>query len=59
VYRWRQWSGIEKSYFVQTVIIANIVFYHFSQTASALPMFARIFATGLFFALLFQRSGNL
>jgi membrane protease YdiL (CAAX protease family) len=34
-------------------------FYHFSSTSSALPMFAGIFAIGLFFAVLFQRSGNL
>ena len=74
LYRWREWSRIEKSYFVQTFVIASVGgilvgnflfifgplhFYHFSQTSSALPMFAGIFAIGLFFAVLFQRSGNL
>jgi membrane protease YdiL (CAAX protease family) len=36
-------------------------FYHFSGRApwQALPMFAGIFVTGLFFAVLFRRSGNL
>ena len=127
---WRDWSRTEKSYFVQTVLLANLIFsivlaarlgpmfeetsgwmslgtvflplflfgfyqevmyrgilqtelmrrwgaplgilvsnslytlgplhfYHFSGTAPALPMFAAIFAIGLFFALLFKRSGNL
>ena len=130
LYRWGEWSRTEKSYFVQTCIIANLIFsalfvdrlrailadpslwgrvwpvlvtnflwgfnqevvyrgilqtelvrrmgslrgilvsnlfftfgplhfYHFSQTSSALPMFAGIFAIGLFFGVLFQRSGNL
>ena len=130
LYGWRAWSGTEKAYFVQVILIANIVFatifagrlrlilaqpgpfgricsvflpyflwgfyqevmyrgilqtelvrrwgplrgilvsnslftfgplhfYHFSHTSPALPMFAGIFATGLFFALLFWRSGNL
>ena len=127
--RWREWSRIEKSYFVQILIVANLVFvvlfadrwramlaepsmgtrylvlvtsfvwgfyqevvyrgilqtglvrrlgalsgilignllftfgplhfYHFREAASAVPMFAGIFAIGLFFAVLFQRSGNL
>jgi len=34
-------------------------FYHFAHTSPALPMFAGIFAIGLFFAVLFWRSGNL
>src|SRR6266567_8443087 len=34
-------------------------FYHFSHTHPALPMFAGIFAIGLFFGVLFRRSGNL
>jgi membrane protease YdiL (CAAX protease family) len=129
LYSWREWSRTEKSYFVQTLFIANVVFsilfadrlreilaeslwdrvwpvlatsflwgfyqevvyrgilqtelvrrmgsvrgilvgnvlftfgplhfYHFSQTSSALLMFAGIFAIGLYFAVLFQRSGNL
>jgi membrane protease YdiL (CAAX protease family) len=34
--------------------------YYFSSRASlAVPMFASIFAVGLFFGLLFRRSGNL
>jgi len=128
-HRWREWSGTEKSYFVQLVVIANVVFlllfgarlrtlvagpagmwplltlmlpyllwgfyqellyrgllqtelvrrwgpvvgilvantlftfgplhfYHFARTSPA-PMFAGIFAIGLFFGLLFHRSGNL
>jgi membrane protease YdiL (CAAX protease family) len=127
---WRDWNGTEKSYFVQVIVIANVVFlaifagrlrailaepslawrvatvflpyflwgfyqevmyrgilqtelvrrwgpvsgilvsnslftfgplhfYHFTHTSPALPMFAGIFATGLFFAVLFHRSGNL
>ncbi len=130
LYRWREWSATEKSYFVQVILIANVVFsvlfadrlriilaepfllgrvwtvflpyflwgfyqevvyrgilqtelvrrwgplrgilvsnslytfgplhfYHFSHTSPALPMFAAIFAIGLFFAVLFRRSGNL
>ena len=130
LYRWREWSATEKSYFVQVFLIANLVFsvlfadrlrvmlaephllrsvgtvflpyllwgfyqevayrgilqtelvrrwgplrgilvsnslytfgplhfYHFSHTHPALPMFAGIFAIGLFFGLLFRRSGNL
>jgi len=127
---WREWSATEKNYFVQVVLIANIIFviifagrlrvilaepalfrricsvflpyflwgfyqeviyrgilqtelvrrwgpvrgilvsnslftfgplhfYHFAHTSPALPTFAAIFATGLFFATLFWRSGNL
>ncbi len=130
LYRWREWSATEKSYFVQVFLIANVVFsvlfadrlriilgepfllgrvltvflpyllwgfyqevmyrgilqtelvrrwgplwgilvsnslytfgplhfYHLSHTSPALPMFAGIFAIGLFFAVLFMRSGNL
>ena len=128
LYPWRQWTAQEKSYFVQLLIIANVVFpllfaarlqtilsqpsaprtmlnvfvpylfygfyqevvyrgmlqselvrrwgafsgilisnilytfgplhwYYFSPLS--LPMFAAIFAIGLFFGLLFKRSGNL
>ncbi len=128
--RWREWSGTEKSYFIQVFLIANLVFavifanrlhvilsepyllrrvwavfvpyflwgcyqevvyrgilqtelvrrwgamrgilisnslftfgplhfYHFSHTSPVLPMFAGIFAIGLFFSVLFWRSGNL
>jgi membrane protease YdiL (CAAX protease family) len=128
---WRQWNTIEKSYFLQVLIIANVVFslvfaarlrrifaqpnslevvatifvpylffgfyqevvyrgilqselvrrcggfvgilaanvlytfgplhsYYFASRSSlALPMFAGIFAIGLFFGILFRRSGNL
>ena len=130
LYSWREWSATEKAYFVEVILIANIIFaaifagrlrvilaqpalvgricsvflpyclwgfyqelmyrgilqtelvrrwgplrgilvsnslftfgplhfYHFSHTSNALPMFAGIFATGLFFAVLFWRSGNL
>ena len=128
---WRDWTATEKSYFVQVVVIANVVFasvlaeplgkriaqrglawgllnvfgpylffgfyqelvyrgmvqselvrrwgapvgilvanvlytfgplhwYYFASPASlAVPMFAAIFAIGLFFGVLYQRSGNL
>jgi membrane protease YdiL (CAAX protease family) len=131
LYPWREWHPIEKSYFVQLLVIANIVFplvfadrlrlimaqpsvvstvwnvfvpylfygfyqevvyrgilqselvrrwgafvgillanifytfgplhsYYFSSRSSvAIPMFASIFAIGLFFGVLFKRSGNL
>ena len=131
LYPWREWHPVEKSYFVQLLIIANIVFplvfasrlrlilgqpsvfstlwnvfvpylfygfyqevvyrgilqselvrrwgafigilvanvfytfgplhwYYFSSRSSvAVPMFASIFAIGLFFGILFRRSGNL
>lgn len=129
--RWREWGATERSYFVQLLIIANVVFpvvfagrlrmmlgepsvgrtvwyvfvpylffgfyqevvyrgmlqtelvrrwgpplgilasnvlytfgplhsYHFlSRSSLAIPMFASIFAIGLFFGALFRRSGNL
>ena len=49
------------------ILAANILYtfgplhsYYFSSRASlALPMFASIFAIGLFFGILFRRSGNL
>jgi uncharacterized protein len=131
LYPWHKWTTTEKSYFVQVLIIANVVFplvfaahlqaifahssvprlmanifvpylifgfyqeviyrgmlqselvrrwggfigiltsnvfytfgplhwYYFSSPLSfAVPMFASIFAIGLFFGLLFRRSGNL
>jgi CAAX protease family protein len=131
LYPWSEWSPVEKSYFVQLLVIANVVFplvfasrlrlilaqpsimatvwsvfvpylffgfyqevvyrgilqselvrrwgalagilsanmfytfgplhwYYFAVQASlAVPMFAAIFAIGLFFGLLFWRSGNL
>ena len=129
--RWREWTATEKSYFLQILVIANMVFplvfaaplrnrlaepsvvwtlwsvfvpylffgfyqelvyrgilqlelvrrwgtfvgilvanvlytfgplhsYYFSSRASlAIPMFASIFVIGLFFGVLFRRSGNL
>jgi membrane protease YdiL (CAAX protease family) len=131
LYPWREWHPVEKSYFVQLLVIANIVFplvfasrlrlvmaqpsvlstvltvfvpylfygfyqevvyrgivqtelvrrwgafigvllanvlytfgplhsYYFSSRSSlAVPMFVSIFVIGLFFGLLFRRSGNL
>jgi membrane protease YdiL (CAAX protease family) len=131
LYRWSEWSPVEKSYFVQLLVIANVVFplvfasrlrlilaqpsalstmwnvfvpylffgfyqevvyrgilqselvrrwgalagilsanvfytfgplhwYYFAAHGSlAVPMFASIFAIGLFFGVLFWRSGNL
>jgi membrane protease YdiL (CAAX protease family) len=131
LYPWHEWHPVEKSYFVQLLVIANVVFpfvfasrlrlilaqpsalstvwnefipylffgfyqevvyrgilqselvrrwgafigilianvfytfgplhwYYFSSRASvAVPMFASIFAIGLFFGVLFRRSGNL
>jgi len=131
LYRWSAWSAVEKSYFVQLLVIANVVFplvfasrlrlilaqpsvvatvwsafvpylffgfyqevvyrgilqsefvrrwgtlagiltanvfytfgplhwYYFAAHGSlAVPMFAAIFAIGLFFGVLFWRSGNL
>lgn len=127
---WREWNRVERSYFIQVLILANVIFgmffagrggtessgasggwavgiavltsfvwgfyqevmyrgilqtelvrrggaiagvlianclytfgplhfYHFQRGAAAFPMFAAIFAIGLFFGVLFQRSGNL
>jgi CAAX protease family protein len=131
MYPWREWGPVEKSYFVQLLVIANVVFplvfanrlwvilaqasglatlwnvflpylffgfyqevvfrgflqsefvrrwgapigilganvlytfgplhwsYFMAQSSLAVPMFASIFAIGLFFGVLFWRSGNL
>ncbi|MEY2521429.1 MAG: protease family protein [Verrucomicrobiota bacterium] len=131
LYPWREWSPVEKSYFIQLLVLANVVFsfvfasrlrlilaqpsalsiiwngfvpylffgfyqevvyrgmvqselvrrwgafagiltanflytfgplhwnYFWSRSAVAVPMFAAIFAIGLFFGVLFRRSGNL
>jgi CAAX protease family protein len=131
LYRWSEWTPVEKSYFVQLLVIANVVFplvfasrlrlilaqptalttvwtvfvpylffgfyqevvyrgilqselvrrwaaivgvlianvlytfgplhwnYYSARTSVAVPMFAAIFAIGLFFGVLFRRSGNL
>ena len=55
----RRWGAI------RGIVVSNVLFtfgplhfYHFSQSNS-LPMFAGIFVTGLFFAIVFDRSGNL
>jgi membrane protease YdiL (CAAX protease family) len=131
LYPWREWTPVEKSYFIQLLILANVVFplvfasrlrlvlgqasplfviwngfvpylffgfyqevvyrgmvqselirrwgafvgilianvlytfgplhwnYFAARTSVAVPMFAAIFAIGLFFGVLFRRSGNL
>jgi membrane protease YdiL (CAAX protease family) len=131
LYPWREWTPVEKSYFIQLIVLANIVFsfvfasrlrlilaqpaalsiiwngfvpylffgfyqevvyrgmvqselvrrwgafagilianilytfgplhwnYFSSRSAVAVPMFAAIFAIGLFFGVLYRRSGNL
>ena len=131
LYPWREWTPVEKSYFIQLLVLANIVFpfvfasrlrliwaqpaalsiiwngfvpylffgfyqevvyrgmvqselvrrwgafigilianvlytfgplhwnYFSARSSFALPMFAAIFAIGLFFGVLFRRSGNL
>jgi len=59
VRRWGPLVGILASNLLFT--FGPLHFYHFSGRAPlhALPMFAGIFVTGLFFAVLFRRSGNL
>ena len=131
LYPWREWTPVEKSYFIQLLVLANVVFplvfasrlrlvptqaspllvilngfvpylffgfyqeivyrgmvqtelvrrwgafagilianvlytfgplhwnYFSARTSVAVPMFAAIFAIGLFFGVLFRRSGNL
>jgi membrane protease YdiL (CAAX protease family) len=131
LYPWREWTSVEKSYFIQLIVLANVVFpfmfasrlrlilaqpsalsiiwngfvpylffgfyqevvyrgmvqselvrrwgaiagilvanilytfgplhwnYFSSRSAVAVPMFAAIFAIGLFFGVLYRRSGNL
>ena len=131
LYPWREWTPVEKSYFIQVLVLANVVFafvfasrlrlilaqpsalsiiwsgfvpylffgfyqevvyrgmvqlelvrrwgafvgilianvlytfgplhwnYFSARSAVAVPMFAAIFAIGLFFGVLFRRSGNL
>ena len=56
VRRWGSLPGILVSNSLYT--FGPLHFYHLS-TASPLPMFVAIFAIGLFFAVLFRRSGNL
>ena len=58
VRRWGALAGI---------LIANVLYtfgplhwnYFSARSAVAVPMFAAIFAIGLFFGVLFRRSGNL
>ena len=57
VRRWGPLRGILVSNSLYT--FGPLHFYHFSHTHSALPMFAGIFAIGLFFGVLFRSSGNL
>jgi membrane protease YdiL (CAAX protease family) len=57
VRRWGPVRGILVSNSLFT--FGPLHFYHFTQTSPALPMFAGIFATGLFFAVMFHQSGNL
>ena len=57
VRRWGLLRGILVSNSLYT--FGPLHFYHFSHTHPALPMFAGIFAIGLFFGVLFGRSGNL
>jgi CAAX protease family protein len=131
LYPWREWTAVEKSYFIQLLVLANVVFplvfasrlglvlaqpsalsvvwngfvpylffgfyqevvyrgmvqselvrrwgafagilianvlytfgplhwnYFSTRSSVAVPMFAAIFAIGLFFGVLFRRSGNL
>jgi membrane protease YdiL (CAAX protease family) len=56
VRRWGALAGILVSNLLYT--FGPLHFYHFSRPRPA-PMFAAIFMIGLFFAVLFKRSGNL
>jgi CAAX protease family protein len=67
------YRGLLQSEFVRRwgvvigILIANVLYtfgplhwnYFSAKTAVAIPMFASIFAIGLFFGILFRRSGNL
>ena len=57
VRRLGSWPGILAANVLFT--FGPLHFYHFYEPAPAFPMFAGIFAIGLFFAVLFLRSGNL
>ena len=57
VRRWGSWLGLFVSNLLFT--FGPLHFYHFAGGAASLPMFAAIFAIGLFFGVLFLRSGNL
>jgi uncharacterized protein len=57
VRRWRAPAGILLANSLFT--FGPLHFYNFTRTSPSLPLFAGIFAIGLFFALLFWRSGNL
>ena len=55
--RWGQWPGLIVSNLLYT--FGPLHFYHFARGSAAIPTFAAVFAIGLFFGLMFQRSGNL
>jgi membrane protease YdiL (CAAX protease family) len=57
VRRWGPLRGILVSNCLFT--FGPLHFYHFAHTSPPAPVFAGIFAIGLFFALVFWRSGNL
>lgn len=57
VRRWGPFWGILVSNSLFT--FGPLHFYHFADRSRALPMFAGIFAIGLFFSLVVWRSGNL
>jgi len=57
VRRWGAWPGILVSNLLYT--FGPLHFYHFSAASNPLLMFLGIFAIGLFFGVLFRRSGNL
>jgi membrane protease YdiL (CAAX protease family) len=59
VRRWGVWPGILVSNILFT--FGPLHFYHLSERplSRSMPMFAAIFAIGLFFGALFRRSGNL
>jgi membrane protease YdiL (CAAX protease family) len=57
---------VRRFHAIPGVLLANVLFtfgplhfYHFSNGAASLPMFAAIFAIGLYFGILRHRSGNL
>lgn len=55
--RWGPWAAILSANLLFT--FGPLHFYHWASGAAAIPMFAAIFAIGLFFGVVFWRSGNL
>jgi len=55
--RWGLWPGLIISNCLYT--FGPLHFYHFARGEAALTTFAAVFAIGLYFGLMFQRSGNL